>query len=48
MFRWEEPPAFLAWLGNEAMITEILTKSWYLFCAAYVVIFQIIQWSDRR
>lgn len=48
VFRWDEPPAFLVWLGNEAMIASILAKSWYAFSAAYVVIFQIIQWADRR
>ena len=44
----DEPPPFLAWLGAEAMVWDVLIKSWYVFSAAYVVIFQIIQLWDRK
>lgn len=44
----EERPEWLGWLYDERRPVGILFYTWYVFNAAFVVIFQIVRWWDSR
>ncbi|MEL6239262.1 MAG: hypothetical protein AAFQ90_11830, partial [Pseudomonadota bacterium] len=44
----EELPEWLGLLFTEQASIDVILKSWYVFTASFVVIFQVVRWSDSR
>lgn len=44
----EEPPEWLGLFFDPQRPVDVLLRSWWVFNAAFVFIFQIVRWSDSR
>lgn len=44
----DEPPEWLGPLFAEKSLIGVILRIWYVFTASFVVIFQIVRWSDSR